>query len=1065
MLKTLNTLLLLLAISVSVGAQTLYDIISASPNHTTLKAAVDAAGLDAVLDDESIEITLFAPDDDAFGLLPPGTVEELLDDPQGALLQILLYHGVAGIAASTDLSDGDEITTLQGQDVTVSIVGADVFINQAEVTFADINATNGILHVINGVLLPSLNNQTVFDIIAESPVHEILEAAILAAGLDGALSDPNANLTVFAPTDDAFAALPPGLIEELLEDPQGLLAQILLYHVVDGVAFSTDLSDGQLITTLQGQDVLVTINQNGVFINNAQVILADIEGTNGVVHVIDAVLIPDTSSDPSILEIVLNSTDHTILAAAVDAAGLAGALADENASLTLFAPTDAAFLALPPGTIEELLDDPFGLLTQVLLYHVVNGVALSGDLADGQEITTLLGQDIVVTINQNGVFINDAQVTVADIIASNGVVHVIDAVLIPTIVNEPTVYDIIAESPVHTILRQAIDLAGFDGVLSSDELSFTVFAPTDAAFSALPPELIQSLLDDPQGALAKALRYHVVFGTVLSGDLSDGQSVTTALGQDIIVTINQNGIFINDAEVIIADIEASNGVVHVIDAVLLPLLTVYDVIAQSPIHTTLTAAINAAELDEVLQSEGPFTVFAPTDDAFDALPAGVLEELLDDPQGLLTQILLYHVLGEEVLSADLIPGRFTTLLGVDVTISFDNGSVFVNDAEIIVSNIETFNGVVHVIDAILVPVESNTVYDIIANSPDHTTLRAAIDLAGLDEALESDDFEFTVFAPTDAAFDALPPGLLDALLSDPEGALSIALLYHVAFGITLSTDLVDGQSITTVIGQNVEVTINQNGVFINDAQVTVVDLFADNGVVHVIDAVLIPAITVYDVIVNSADHNILEAAINAAGLDEVLSTGGPFTVFAPTDAAFAALPPGTVEALLQDPSGDLTQILLYHVLGDVYNSFDLFFSGGVLQTLQGQDIEIAFDGTDLLINDAKIIVYDIFTFNGVVHVIDAVLLPELLSVRNSVQTIDIKVMPNPTSEKAYISIPEHLIGQDVRAVVTSMTGQIVKSWVLSNTLESVDLTNMPSGTYIFTLTSGNEFGRSLIVRE
>ena len=159
------------------------------------------------------------------------------------------------------------------------------------VTVADIEASNGVVHVIDAVLLPSF---TVVDVIVASPVHNTLEAAVIAAELADDLSG-DGPFTVFAPTDDAFAALPEGTLDALLADPTGQLAQILLYHVVGAKAMSTDLSDGQMITTLEGTDVTVTISEGNVFINDAQVIVADIEADNGVVHVIDAVLTPSTS--------------------------------------------------------------------------------------------------------------------------------------------------------------------------------------------------------------------------------------------------------------------------------------------------------------------------------------------------------------------------------------------------------------------------------------------------------------------------------------------------------------------------------------------------------------------------------------------------------------------------------------------------------------------------------------------------------------------------------------------------------------------------------------------------
>ncbi len=149
---------------------------------------------------------------------------------------------------------------------------------------------------------------TVVDIIVASPDHETLEAAVIAAELADDLSG-DGPFTVFAPTDDAFAALPEGTLDALLEDPTGDLADILLYHVVSGKIMSTDLSDGQTATTLLGKDITVTINGEGVFINDAKVTVADIDAVNGVVHVIDAVLLPPAAT--GILN--CNRLDHFII--------------------------------------------------------------------------------------------------------------------------------------------------------------------------------------------------------------------------------------------------------------------------------------------------------------------------------------------------------------------------------------------------------------------------------------------------------------------------------------------------------------------------------------------------------------------------------------------------------------------------------------------------------------------------------------------------------------------------------------------------------------------------------
>jgi len=553
---------------------------------------------------------------------------------------------------------------------------------------------------------------TVVDIVVNSPVHNVLEAAVLEADLAGALSS-DGPFTVFAPTDDAFIALAGALgatAEELLALPE--LTDILLYHVVGGTALSTDLSDGQFITTLNGADVVVTINDEGIFINNAQVTVADIVAGNGVVHVIDAVLLPTDTPEPTntVVDIVVNSPVHNVLEAAVLQADLAGALSGEG-PFTVFAPTDDAFLSLAGAlgaTAEDLLALPE--LADILLYHVVGSTALSSDLTDGQTIATLNGAEVTVTINEAGIFINDAQVTVADLVADNGVVHVIDAVLIPP-TSEPTgtVVDIVVNSEVHNLLEAAVLEADLAETLSG-EGPFTVFAPTDDAFIALAEALTlapEDLLALPE--LADILLYHVVGATALSTDLSDGQMVTTLNGADVTVTINEAGIFINDAQVIVADLVATNGVVHVIDAVLTPPVptnTVVDIIVNSDIHTILEAAVLEADLVGALSGEGPFTVFAPTDEAFAALAEALgatASDLLALPE--LTDILLYHVVGATAFSTDLSDGQMVaTLNGAEVEVSIEcDGSIFINDAQVILADIETDNGVVHVLDAVLLP--------------------------------------------------------------------------------------------------------------------------------------------------------------------------------------------------------------------------------------------------------------------------------------------------------------------------------------------------------------------------
>ena len=547
--------------------------------------------------------------------------------------------------------------------------------------------------------------QTVVDIVVNSEDHTVLEEAVIAADLAETLSG-DGPFTLFAPTDAAFAALPDGTVDALLADPSGALTDVLLYHAVGGTALSTDLADGQMITTFNGKDVTVTINMDGIFLNDAQVTVADIPADNGVVHVIDAVLLPP---DPTVFDIISDSPDHNTLETLLEAASLDGPLSEEG-TLTVFAPTDEAFSVLSQEVIDQLLEDPMGQLSQILLYHVTGSVINSNDLSDGTIGTSLLGLDYLVTSTETGGFtINanggaGAMITVTDLEGTNGVVHVVDAILIPT-----TNASVIFNSQGFANLAAVLQLTGLDAPQNSADTRTTLFAPTDQAFAAVPEDILISLVEDSE-KLTETLLYHVLEGRTFASDLSDQLEITTAQGETATITLNADGAFINNAQIILTDFFTGNGIIHIIDAVLLPApKTVMDVVIRSEDHNILQVALDTANLSSTLQGDGTFTLFAPTDGAFGEIPEETINALLSDPEGQLTDILLYHVLGSEVLSTDLSDGMTaTTLNGGDITVSIENGLVFINDAQVTVADIETENGIVHVIDAVLLPPVNTT---------------------------------------------------------------------------------------------------------------------------------------------------------------------------------------------------------------------------------------------------------------------------------------------------------------------------------------------------------------------
>lgn len=278
--------------------------------------------------------------------------------------------------------------------------------------------------------------QDIVDIAVGNPDFSILVEALTEADLVTTLQGEGP-FTVFAPTNAAFAALLDDLgvtKEQLLARED--LADILLYHVVAGKVMSTDLEDGMTPATVNGATITVSIEGETVMINESTVTTANVEASNGVIHIIEKVLLPPSEEVEefdfdTVVDIALSDDDNfSILVAALTKADLVGALQGEG-PFTVFAPTNAAFAALLEAldiTAEQLLDQPD--LDKILLYHVVSGRVLSTDLSEGMTPETLNGETITISLD-GGVFINDSEVVIADLQAANGVVHVIDAVLVP----------------------------------------------------------------------------------------------------------------------------------------------------------------------------------------------------------------------------------------------------------------------------------------------------------------------------------------------------------------------------------------------------------------------------------------------------------------------------------------------------------------------------------------------------------------------------------------------------------------------------------------------------------
>lgn len=392
------------------------------------------------------------------------------------------------------------------------------------------------------------------------------------------------------------------------------------------------------------------------------------------------------------------------LLAALEIAGLKDTIAT-GGTFTVFAPTDDAFAALPPGTVESLVTN-VPALQNILLYHALDGRKSTVQLAYQSTATTLRGNPVLALTEGFKVLVNGQRVDSPSLRASNGIIHPIGGVLIPpsTQININSLVDVLALDGRFTTLIAAVQAAGLADALTTGG-PFTLFAPTGDAFAALPPGTVESLLTNVP-ALQDILLYHVLGKSATASKLLAARSAETLQGEAVSTSLNRSGIFVNQAKVLNPNVRTPNGIVHVINAVLLPpppKPNLLELLQNDGRFNTLVAALELAGLDSVVATNGPFTIFAPTDEAFAKVPADALQALLADTEAL-TGLLLYHVVSGNQSARELVCKRKTeTLQGQNVVVYSKRGKVFVNQSQVIAADLEASNGTVHGINQILLP--------------------------------------------------------------------------------------------------------------------------------------------------------------------------------------------------------------------------------------------------------------------------------------------------------------------------------------------------------------------------
>ncbi|MFC7444433.1 Secreted and surface protein [Mesoflavibacter sp. HG96] len=439
----------------------------------------------------------------------------------------------------------------------------------------------------DGTIVIEEQPQNIVELAQSNPNLSSLVAAVVEANLTVTLSGPGP-FTVLAPTDEAFAEFMSDNGWNTVADiPDEALEQTLLNHVISGTVTSSDLINLQsgYTSTLASGPANSNISlkfdaTNGVMFNSAsEVTIPDVMASNGIVHVVDQVI-----TLPTVVDHAVNNSNFSSLVAALGAAegDLVTVLSGEG-PFTVLAPDDAAFTTFLDGA--DLADVDAGVLSQILLNHVISGAITSTDLTtlvEGYSNTNASGPNMtnlsIYFNTSNGVMFNGSStVTTADIVGTNGIIHAVDSVI-----DLPTIATFATSNPALSNLVAALQYADtgmptvpyINTVSDADAGPFTVFAPTDAAFGDLLTELNANALTDlPTATVDAVLTYHIVAANVQSSQLTSG-TVNTLGGN---ITADATNFTLVDANnrtsniiTTLVDIQATNGVVHAIDKVILP---------------------------------------------------------------------------------------------------------------------------------------------------------------------------------------------------------------------------------------------------------------------------------------------------------------------------------------------------------------------------------------------------------------------------------------------------------------------------------------------------------------
>ncbi|XP_068920742.1 periostin isoform X7 [Petaurus breviceps papuanus] len=507
--------------------------------------------------------------------------------------------------------------------------------------------------------------------------------------------------------------------------------------------------------------------------------------------------------------------------------------------------------------------------------------------------------------------------------------------------------------------------------------SYTYFAPSNEAWDNLDSDIRRGLESNVNVELLNALHSHMVNKRMLTKDLKNGM-VVPSMYNNLGLFINHypNGVVtVNCARIIHGNQIATNGVVHVIDRVLTQIGTsIQDFLEAEDDLSSFRAAAITSDLLEALGRDGHFTLFAPTNEAFEKLPRGVLERIMGDKVAS-EALLKYHILNTLQCSEAIMGGAvFETLEGNTIEIGCDGESLTVNGVKMVNrKDIVTNNGVIHLIDQVLIPDSAKQVIELAGKQ--QTTFTDLMAQLGLASHLRPDG-EYTLLAPTNNAF-------TDDTLSMDQRLLKLILQNHILKVKVGLNELYNGQHLETLGGKQLRVFVYRTAICIENSCMLRGSKQGRNGAIHVFQEIIKPAEkSLHETLKQDKRFSTFLNLLEAADLKDILVQPGEWTLFVPTNDAFKGLTNEEKEILIRDKNA-LQNIILYHLTPGVF--IGKGFEPGVtniLKTTQGSKIFLKGVNNTLLVNEVKSKESDVMTTNGVIHVVDKLLYPADIPVGN-----------------------------------------------------------------------------------